>query len=555
MIRTLPLGDSAWWIGPEEMPGQNPIAALARTLAQAEILRADPPPGTLDVVTAFDSLAVFFDPDAAEAEIVREAILQRLAAAPHPPTTLPTGRLVEIPVHYGGSDGPDLEAVASQAGVTVDDLIHLHSSAEYRVAAVGFTPGFPYLLGLPEALHRAPRRATPRLLVPAGSVAVADGQAGIYPCASPAGWQILGRTHTRLFDPRSPRPALLRPGDRVRFVPVEVLQNAPQAAWFPPSTPVSAGIEILDGGSSSTVQDAGRQGLGAAGLAPGGATDRHAREVANLLVGNPPGCAGLEITLQGPTLLFHEACTVALAGAAATDMPHGIALPLTAGTILKTGYLRGSPRAFLAFSGGLQVTPMLGAAATDPRAGFGGHEGRSLRTGDRLALGKTPETAPIVLPGPTRLANPPTASFPQGPITIRVLPGLHADRFPLRILTAFHNETFRISPASDRMALRLVDPLPAPAQGPPLRSLPLADGVIQVPPDGKPIVLLPGRPTLGGYPQIACVISADLPLLARCLPGTPLRFVPVSPATARQARLDRQRDLAWLRTSRVLAGA
>jgi len=125
---------------------------------------------------------------------------------------------VEIPVIYGNDAGPDLQVVADHAGLTPQQVVELHSSIDYVVYFIGFQPGFPYLGGLDDRLH-TPRRAEPRLSVPAGSVGIGGSQTGIYPLATPGGWQLLGRTPVALFNPRQQPPTLLRPGDSVRFVP------------------------------------------------------------------------------------------------------------------------------------------------------------------------------------------------------------------------------------------------------------------------------------------------------------------------------------------------
>ncbi len=127
------------------------------------------------------------------------------------------GRLVEIPVHYGGAAGPDLADVARHCGLPPDDVIRLHTQASYRVFCLGFQPGFAYLGGLDPRLH-TPRRDTPRLAIPAGSVAIGGGQTGVYPLVTPGGWHIIGSTSLRLFDPAAQPAALLQPGDTVRFV-------------------------------------------------------------------------------------------------------------------------------------------------------------------------------------------------------------------------------------------------------------------------------------------------------------------------------------------------
>jgi inhibitor of KinA len=132
---------------------------------------------------------------------------------------LPAPRTMEIPVRYGGADGPDLEEVAALNHLSAEEVIAIHSGAEYLVHFLGFSPGFPYLGGMPESIA-APRLETPRRSVPAGSVAIGGRQTGIYPTASPGGWRIIGRTPLRLFQPEADPPVLLQMGDHVRFVPV-----------------------------------------------------------------------------------------------------------------------------------------------------------------------------------------------------------------------------------------------------------------------------------------------------------------------------------------------
>ncbi len=181
-------------------------------------LREDPPDALVDLHPAYATLLVRYDPlrcdpDALAREISRRA--GSLAGRPEPEP-----RAFEIPVRYGGEDGPDLADVAKATGLGQEDVVATHAGAAYDVRFIGFLPGFPYLAGLPERLHTA-RRETPRTRVPAGSVAIAGAQAGIYPVASPGGWNIIGRTDFRLFDPGRSVPATLAPGDRVRFRPRE----------------------------------------------------------------------------------------------------------------------------------------------------------------------------------------------------------------------------------------------------------------------------------------------------------------------------------------------
>ena len=187
------------------------VAAATASLATAAL------PGVVDLAPTFNTLAVVFDPCSTDPDMLGAAILSQLSilesAAP------PRGTFVEIPVAYGGDDGPDLAAVAAHAGLDPEEVVRLHTAADHVVGMIGFAPGFPYLLGLPAALA-IPRRATPRTLVPAGSVAIAERQTGIYPRPSPGGWHVIGRTTRTMFDARRDPPALLQAGDIVRFVPV-----------------------------------------------------------------------------------------------------------------------------------------------------------------------------------------------------------------------------------------------------------------------------------------------------------------------------------------------
>ncbi|MFL7794867.1 MAG: 5-oxoprolinase subunit PxpB [Anaerolineae bacterium] len=188
------------------------VHALARALAE------NPLPGLGEAVPSYRSLLVHYDPlqlAHVEAEAFVTEMLQRCEDAP-----LPEPRLVEIPTVYGGEHGPDIGFVAERNGLTVAEVVRLHSEASYTVYMLGFTPGFPYLGGLPDALA-TPRLETPRQRVSAGSVGIAGAQTGVYPLATPGGWRLIGWTPAVLFDPTRTPPALLQPGDLVRFVPIE----------------------------------------------------------------------------------------------------------------------------------------------------------------------------------------------------------------------------------------------------------------------------------------------------------------------------------------------
>lgn len=197
------------WVGERGLRLQTGAA----TLAVYETLKSGKFPELNDAIPTEGSILLVFARGARPSAGLLAAL-----QAPAVQTEASQGVVHALRVEYGGAGGPDLAALARRAGLHPDDYIQGHVAAEYRVAFVGFQPGFPYLLGLPAALQ-ALRRATPRARVAAGSVAVGGAYTGIYPAAGPGGWQLIGRTDAVLFDPLREAPCLLMPGDHVRFVP------------------------------------------------------------------------------------------------------------------------------------------------------------------------------------------------------------------------------------------------------------------------------------------------------------------------------------------------
>jgi KipI family sensor histidine kinase inhibitor len=211
--RIHPLGDAALVCEaapPATLDCQRRIWALAE--------RARLMPHVVEVVPGMNNLTIVFDPLEADYEALAAQLESVWDAAE---AVDMDSAEIEIPVRYGGADGPDLAALAEHTGLSVDEVVKRHTQAEYIVFFLGFQPGFAYLGGLDPALAM-PRRAEPRLAVPAGSVGIGGVQTGIYPAASPGGWQLLGRTELKLFDPARNPPTLMQPGDRVRFTALEV---------------------------------------------------------------------------------------------------------------------------------------------------------------------------------------------------------------------------------------------------------------------------------------------------------------------------------------------
>jgi inhibitor of KinA len=216
-----PLGDSAVVVTLGDTLNVATASAAQRLVAALE---AKPLPGLVECAAANASVTVFYDPvrllkkgGLSPYERICEWIEARAAEAD--PQASGPGREMIVPVYYGGEFGPDLAAVGAAHGLSSDEVVALHSGAEYRVSAVGFTAGFPYLAGMPACLH-TPRRKTPRIRVAAGSVAIGGAQTGIYSLETPGGWNLIGWTPWRLFNPHAQKPALLQVGDRVRFQPI-----------------------------------------------------------------------------------------------------------------------------------------------------------------------------------------------------------------------------------------------------------------------------------------------------------------------------------------------
>jgi len=213
--RIVPAGDSVVIVEFEEKidPGVN-----ARTIACANAIDAARIDGVRDVVPTYRSVAVYFDPLHTDSDALM-AVIAHEAEQPAPPASAATTP-VRIPVCYGGDFGPDLAAVATFAGLPVDEVIRAHSAATYRVFMLGFVPGFAYL-GLVDERIAMPRHSTPRVRVPAGSVGIAGVQTGIYPTETPGGWQLIGRTPSKPFDPLRSEPFLMKAGDAVQFYPID----------------------------------------------------------------------------------------------------------------------------------------------------------------------------------------------------------------------------------------------------------------------------------------------------------------------------------------------
>lgn len=298
------------------------------------------------------------------------------------------------------------------------------------------------------------------------------------------------------------------------------------------------GVIVQRAGVFTTVQDLGRPGYRAIGVPLSGAMDSLAARVANLLVGNAENAATLEFTMVGPALVFARDALVAMGAGDFGAVPLWQPVAVKAGERLDFTAVRRLYRGYLAVAGGFAVEPVMGSRSTFVRAGFGGFQGRVLRDGDVLPVADCSRRAVGQWHLDTRIL-PAYSATPE----VRVVRGEQAEEFGDTLFTA----EFKVTAKSDRMGVRLAGPSLSRKRNAELASSTVAPGTIQVPPDGQPIVLMADAQTIGGYPQVAHVISTDLPLVAQLRPGYVLRFREVALEEAHELARDRESTLGLLR--------
>ncbi|MHA7268956.1 5-oxoprolinase subunit B/C family protein [Arthrobacter sp. HLT1-20] len=516
--------------------GQTAILVELDTLAEVmdlqAALREQDLAGLVDIVAAAQTVLI-----SCESPATVQRLTRWLATATVEHRAVGAGTLHTLDTVY---DGADLANVAQLVGLSADAVAGWHSGQDWLAAFGGFAPGFMYLTPSCRALA-IPRHATPRTAVPAGSVAVGGKFSAVYPSTSPGGWQLLGRNNSTLWDSTAEVPALLQPGDRVRFRPVRELARLRAATLRTPPTPASQarqGFQVLGAGTLTTVQDLGRAGFAHLGVPASGALDRAALRRANRMVGNGnTSAAALETVLTGLRVKSVGSHVVAVTGAAValdikdTAGQHRLApldtpFMLFNGDILTLGGAPGSHgfRSYLAVRGGLDVPAVLGSRSTDLLSGLGP---AAITAATFLPVAPANKGSIVALP-----ELPPT---PQRGITeLRFRPGPRADWFTPASLLAFGQQTWTVTAQSNRIGLRLHGPpleRTAAAQPAELPSEGMVDGAIQVPPSGLPVLFLADHPVTGGYPVLGVVLREDLDMAAQLPPGAAVRFVPPAAGT------------------------
>ncbi|MEY5099856.1 MAG: hypothetical protein RJA36_2575 [Pseudomonadota bacterium] len=507
---------------------------LEQALALLASLESAPIPGVEELVPAARTVMVIFQPAVQSmAALVRE-ISRRDVNAP----VERAGTLVEIPVRY---DGDDLAEVAELLGVTPAEVVRRHTGSEYRVAFCGFVPGFAYLTGGHPSLD-VPRRGTPRTRIPAGAVGLAGRFSGVYPQASPGGWQIIGTTPLAMWDIAREVPALLQPGFRVRFVelaqssagsgmPLQLASGSGLPAGDGQAATGTA-LEVLSAGLQTLFQDLGRSGQARQGVSASGAMDRAACKAANRLVGNAPGAACLETVNGGLRLRSRGETVVAVTGA---ELPVSVTsasgscwqaaryqpIALADGDILALGEPAAGTRGYVAVRGGFDVRPVLGSCATDTLAHVGPPP---VSAGDRLpvravqrgAVVGRPEQAPADLPGT------------QADVVLDIVLGPRTDWFTPEAVELLSQQRWQVTPQSNRVGLRLAGQVALTrAISGELPSEGTIAGAIQVPPNGQPVLFLADHPLTGGYPVVGAVAPHHLDRAGQIPVGAWVRFNPI----------------------------
>ncbi|MDQ6753829.1 MAG: 5-oxoprolinase/urea amidolyase family protein [Actinomycetota bacterium] len=540
-----PAGDRAILV---EVPG------LAQVLSLQAQLQERPRPGQLDVVAA--ACTVLITADSAQAARGLAAHVRTLDLAREPRAD---GALVVIETVY---DGDDLDEVGQLTGLGRDGVVRAHSQQVWTAAFGGFAPGFAYLAGQDSRLE-VPRRQTPRTGVPAGSVALGGVYSAVYPARTPGGWQLIGRTDARMWDLERVVPALVRPGDRVRFKAVRAQATAaslPAEASSRQATsrqsdapPVGAapggqgaGLVVIRPGPQSTIQDLGRPGYADLGVTDSGALDCGALRQANRLAGNPEDAAALEVLQGGLVVAALTDQVLAVTGAPAVlsitvpagaaantgrapsrHVPMGAPFALLAGEILELGRPFAGLRSYLAARGGFDAVPVMGSRSTDTMSGIGP---LPLAPGTELAVAPArpgsivgaPEIAPEIL----QQALPEAAASCT---RLRIVPGPRDDWFSPEALAQFTTQDWVVTQQSNRIGLRMAGAPLQRARTGELASEGTVRGAVQVPPEGQPVLFLADHPVTGGYPVIGVVVTADLDRAAQLPPGHRVRFIPCCP--------------------------
>lgn len=532
------------------------IMALAAALRQQAIV------GVKDIIPAYNSLTVVYD-----AFVIRKAVpkstafewMQKLIENTFTgieTNQATTSRLITIPVCYDTSLAPDLATIAAAKKLTVEEIIRLHTSTIYHVYMLGFLPGFAYM-GSVAATIQMPRLAQPRTTVAAGSVGIAGEQTGIYPFASPGGWNIIGQTPLNLFDAHNASPTLFLPGDEVQFEAISLAtfhrlqQEKPNT--FNTATPAK-GLQVLKAGIADTIRAVGRFGHQHLGIPPNSCMDMIAATTANFLVGNDAEAAVIEMHFPASMFIVEQDCLLALSGA--DFMAYVDDKPITNSTVFtakRSSVIQfKAPKqgrvCYLAVRGGFNVPKWLNSYTTNPPAKAGGWNGSFLQAGATLGFNNT--SFINLKPKNNWKAN--LAPCYTADDLIRIIKGPAFDFLTEDAVAMLLSSTFSISINSNTMGFRLVGEALQLTQPQEMISSAVVMGTVQLLPDGSLLILMSDHQTTGGYPVVAYVAAVDLPKLAQSSIGKHISFQCISTEAAEDLYCKQQRYLQQLKLSCIL---
>ncbi len=534
-----PLGEKALIVYFEELISEE-VSEKVHSLQ--DVIRERGIPYLYDIVPGYRTLTLHYDPLGISYEELKKELKPIISSLPKKKRK---GKLLRVPVVYGGRYGPDLEYVAKYSGISPEEVIKYHTSKEYLVYMLGFSPGFAYLGKLPDKI-RTPRLREPRKHVEGGSVGIADAQTGVYAVPSPGGWRIIGRTYLRFFDPLRDPVTLVRAGDRVKFFPVsekEFLSHMEEAEVSSSPNIKNPVFRVIHPGPLSIIVDKGRRGYRDIGLSECGPMDFTSYTLSHLLVENRCDLPAIEIFLSGFTIEILRDTMLSIVGG---EFEVYINREKTytnrkffvrKGDVIKIGKRLSGMYLYLSIPGGITAPKVLGSASLDKKAGIGGIYGRPLKSGD-LIPGNPSADYPIGL----KLRNLPFQR--EDPIVLRFILGPDLDHFAKESISVLTDTTYEVTQDMDRMGYRLKgQKIPHSNRGPDIISEGVVSGTIQVPGDGMPIIMMKDAQSLGGYAKIGVVIAADMDKLSQASPGDRIKFVPITLCEAVKIYKEREKQI------------
>lgn len=496
--------------------------------------------GFVETVPAYTTLTIFYQPelildvDDSPTAFVKSYIEKLLKESSHKIAF--QENCVTIPVCYDIEFGIDLQYIAEKKGISIQEVVELHQQKDYKVFMMGFLPGFSYM-GEVDNKISTPRKATPRAIIEEGAVGIAGNQTGIYPLASPGGWQIIGKTPYCLFDAEKEDPFFFKTGDRVRFYSIskeefyKIKKEKNVAVTGEENHPDAV---VLKPGVFSIFQDNGRTGFRSYGVPLSGALDVLSHNIANALVGNAKNSATIECTMGGLSIQFNKKTHIAVTGAGIAfvngeliELNHSHSVKPT--DILEVRFNNQGLRTYIAVQGGFVSKVIMNSRSASPKITIGSvlKKGMVLRFENENQPIKKMDKLELTIFEPHKI--------------IRVIEGHEINWVKEDSVRQFYSQQYVISNRCDRMGYHL--------QGEPLWldntneliSTAVTKGTIQLTPSGQIIVLMNDCQTTGGYPRIGQVAAVDLPVLAQLKPSETIDFKKISFSEAEKLYVTQQK--------------